>query len=126
MGIDWNAEQVTLEPQDLDKMENKVFIVARQIEPRMITSNEGKSFKLYDFIVESSDGKLRSFSVFAGDLEPVTKLIQTQNLKGQAGIKEIGIRLTLECQKYKKKDKTDAVKVAIVKVEPPSIQASLS
>lgn len=120
MGIDWNAEQMTLAPEDLDAMADKTVTVVREIEKKLVETKNGRSFNLYEITVEAKDKRILNFAVFENDIGVVTKLIRQHNLTGMAGIKEFGIRLTLGSSTYTKKGETTPTrKVVIVKVEPP-------
>lgn len=117
--VDWNRQQVSLTPEDLDQIQDKTFSIVREVEERDIES-AGRKFKVYTLTVQAVDKRRFAFDVFGNDLEPLTKCIQTHKLAD-----EMGVRLTLGVKEYEKKDKTATRKIVLLKAEAPAQQTNL-
>lgn len=119
--VDWNRQQVSLTPEDLDKMTDKTVTITREIDEKTIDGNDGRKYKIFSLQVAASDKRRFTFDIFERDLEPITKIIQGQKLAD-----ELGIRLVLNVEEYTKRDKTKARKIVITRVEAPAQQTTIA
>lgn len=116
--MNYDAEKTTLEAEDLEKMENRNFVMVGATEPRIV--GQVKTYRIFDTVLETSDKRIVKVSFFESEYSAVVKLIQSLKLKGSHGIQEFGIQLTLACVEYTRTDKTKAKKIVIEKVLPPA------
>lgn len=80
-----------------------------------VAESQGDYGGIYTLTVADKDKKRYRLTFFERDFQPFAEFMRSNGLTEEAGV-----RVTLGVTKYQKKDKTQAEKLGIVKVEGPT------